>query len=62
MRTNLSLLIFNVNYPKAGFCPIRDKIFIEKVIPCLTSPVRDGILMDKFKIEYDSRYLLKDIQ
>ena len=44
MRTNLSLLIFNANYLKAGYCPIGDKIFIEKVIPCLTSPVRDGIL------------------
>ena len=40
----------------------RDKIFKEKIIPRLTSPVRDGILMDKFNIEYDSRYLLKDIQ
>ncbi len=37
------MLIFNANYLEAGFSPVRDKIFIEKIIQCLTSPVRDGI-------------------
>jgi len=38
------LLIFNANYLKTRFCPVREKIFIEKIIQCLISPVRDGML------------------